>query len=966
MEDPMSALPRPGVTGPTRVLNDALHDLHHRAGWPSLRTLARESGVSHTTVSKTFSQPALPSWGTLEVLVEAMGGDTGEFHDLWLAASAPTDGAGPPETRIAGRHAELDIVRRHLDGGSGLLLVTGDAGIGKTTLVRAAADTSDAFVVMGHCLPLSTDVPLMPVVDLLAALQQVDDGRWVSAAIGGVPPHVVRSLARLLPVLGNEAAEVDDRELARQHLLASISHFLAALADLQPVALLIEDLHWSDLTTLDLLEHQLSRGGGPPIVGTWRSADASTTTAHRGWRDRVDRLTTRVVELAELSRDETLEQLRLMEGRTPDPARGARLHARTRGHPLFTEQLARQGEEEAGVPRQLAEVLQRRMSGLRPTARAVANALAVADRGLPPDVLLEVARLDRTTLVGTLRELAEHHLLDGRGDVAQLRHPLLAEAARDHMVPGEQGIWHGALAASLASRPDADAAEVAQHWRQAGDAREELAWRVRAARQAHARTAPVAEAEQWGRALELLPAVPDADLDEIDARLAAFDALELGGRLREGAELLEPAMPAVDQLDHHRATEVLRRMSMSADLLGDDVESGLALADRALALLAPHGASEGLVKTLDLRANHLLDLGRDEEALDALTRALTACEELGDHTLVLVTSATLAWHTACTGDLDGALRVLHEARERVPEAADPRTEAYVGMMHTDALIKHRRPPEEVMAAAETAIAMAREWDMDFHLLTITRANVVESLYKAGRVGEAARTLAGIPASSAYDHWPVAWMSGQIAVAEGRPTDSLEIFTGLESIGGSDENLLNRAHWIAVSHLWLRQPEPAWSSLSAAVEGVLDDVVVRETGLSFALLARAAADLAVRHPERRQDLRTALTGLRRRAVVDPLAPAAAPITRRVAAAMWDAEMLRIDGDDTVEHWTRIANAWDDLRSPHDAAYARWRAAQRALRSGRGTIAARLLKRAAADAREHVPLSRAIAETAAGRR
>ena len=69
----MSALPRADVApGPARSLNDALHDLHHRAGWPSLRTLARETGVSHTTVSKAFSRPALPTWGTLELLVEAM------------------------------------------------------------------------------------------------------------------------------------------------------------------------------------------------------------------------------------------------------------------------------------------------------------------------------------------------------------------------------------------------------------------------------------------------------------------------------------------------------------------------------------------------------------------------------------------------------------------------------------------------------------------------------------------------------------------------------------------------------------------------------------------------------------------------------------------------------------------------------------------------------------------------------
>ena len=60
----MSALPRPDVTGPARTLNDALHDLHHRAGWPSLRTLSSRTGVSHTTVSKALSSARTPSWGS--------------------------------------------------------------------------------------------------------------------------------------------------------------------------------------------------------------------------------------------------------------------------------------------------------------------------------------------------------------------------------------------------------------------------------------------------------------------------------------------------------------------------------------------------------------------------------------------------------------------------------------------------------------------------------------------------------------------------------------------------------------------------------------------------------------------------------------------------------------------------------------------------------------------------------------
>src|SRR3954452_21149026 len=82
-------LPRPDLQpGPHRDLVDALHDLHHRAGWPSLRVLAGAAACSHTTVSAVFSSPRLPSWGVLELLVEAMDGNVADVQQLWLDASA--------------------------------------------------------------------------------------------------------------------------------------------------------------------------------------------------------------------------------------------------------------------------------------------------------------------------------------------------------------------------------------------------------------------------------------------------------------------------------------------------------------------------------------------------------------------------------------------------------------------------------------------------------------------------------------------------------------------------------------------------------------------------------------------------------------------------------------------------------------------------------------------------------------
>ena len=82
---------------------------------------------------------------------------------------------------------------------------------------------------------------------------------------------------------------------------------------------------------------------------------------------------------------------------------------------------------------------------------------------------------------------------------------------------------------------------------------------------------------------------------------------------------------------------------------------------------------------------------------------------------------------------------------------------------------------------------------------------------------------------------------------------------------------------------------------------------------------------------------------------------------VHSAAWAAEMARLAGTTTVDQWVQVARGWDDLSRPHDAAYCRWRAAQSALRDGQGTLAANLLKRSAQDAREHVPLSSAIAST-----
>ena len=446
----MSALPRPDLPpGPHRDLVAELHRLHHRAGWPSLRVLAADTGVSHTTVSKTFSHRALPAWGTLELLVEAMDGDVDAMHRMWLDASTPRHVAPPSAPRIAGRRAELDVVRRHLEAGSGFLLVTGEAGIGKTTLVTAAARATDSFVATGHCLPLSTEVPLLPIADCLRSVHDVD-AEWFGAAVAACPAYVSPTLAALVPdaMSVGEPVRTDDRQL----LFSATTTLLRALAAHRRLAILVEDLHWADPATLDLLEHLLGRTTPVQVVGSWRTGDEATPESGVEWFARVRRLAdTTVVGLGPLTREETGQQLRLLGADLS--SRLDRIHQRSRGQPLFTEQLAAHLDDGPDA---------------RPARRPAGPAAHRPDR---PGLGRDAHSGDRRTPAASRRPHGRWRPLPRRADRAAARPPAapvgaIAASARSTSItpcwprrcggawsPESDTAVHRALAEVLRSRP---------------------------------------------------------------------------------------------------------------------------------------------------------------------------------------------------------------------------------------------------------------------------------------------------------------------------------------------------------------------------------------------------------------------------------------------------------------------------------------------------------------------------------
>ena len=271
---PMSALPRPDLPpGPHRDLIDALHDLHHRAGWPSLRSLAREAGRSHTTVSAALSSRRLPP-----------GAPSSSSSRPWTATPPPSTTSGWPPRRpgpfpappapgspaAAPSWPPYDATSRPAPD---CCSSPAEAGIGKTRLVDVAAAQSDVFVATGHCLPLSTEVPLLPLADALRALLHTDDGQWFKEAAARLPRLRRRSLAPLLPELATDGAGDGSDAFARHRMFMAVAMVLRTLAATRRLALLVEDLHWADPTSLDLLEHLVSRGLEVPVIGTWRTDD---------------------------------------------------------------------------------------------------------------------------------------------------------------------------------------------------------------------------------------------------------------------------------------------------------------------------------------------------------------------------------------------------------------------------------------------------------------------------------------------------------------------------------------------------------------------------------------------------------------------------------------------------------------------------------------------------------------------
>lgn len=530
-----------------------------------------------------------------------------------------------PRTRmLVGRTSELDRLRRSSGLGpgasGGAVLVSGDAGIGKSRLVAelaAEAGSADRLVVAGHCVGAGGDtLAWLPFVELVGELAR--ESTSFDRVLDLHP-----ALAVLHPTTAPGSEPADPGQVAE-----GVHALLTAVAEERPLMVVVEDVHWSDHSSRDLLTVLLTRGFGAPVtlVVTYRSDDL-----HRR-HPLHDVLTvwTRLplvarVDLSPLPSQEMHRLVRDLEHAPTTTTRVAEIVDRSGGNPFFAEEIVAGGDSTA-TPQDLTRLLRMRLDRLDDPARHLVRAASLAGRSIDPELLGDVTGLDGDALDAAFLLAIDHQILEAtpQGDF-HFRHPLVGETVASELLPGARRRLHQAWLTALQSRPGrGPAADVARHAAATGD----IGTAADAAVEAGDEAMRMGGAKDAVRLYEkALGWIDDDARRRAEVALAASIAAKAAGDQVRSLDLLEEGLADLPDGEHPRLrAELLARAAgwyATLDLPGDP----LAMSEEAVALL-PEWREPGdfavLMRHLDVLAN----LGRTREGAELVDAVLHRAEEL--------------------------------------------------------------------------------------------------------------------------------------------------------------------------------------------------------------------------------------------------------------------------------------------------------------------------------------------------
>ncbi len=571
-------------------------------------------------------------------------------------------------------------LRRAAAGDPAAVLLAADAGVGKSRLLRHVADLAaagGARVVLAHCVDLGEiGLPYLPFTEALVQLRDLDPAA-VDAVVQQRP-----ALRRLLPGASDDDGRTDDAA-SRLQLFDGVVEAVAAVGSPEhPLLLVLEDLHWADASSRDVLRFVVSRLRDQHVlvVGSYRTDDL-----HRRhpWRPVAAELArhprVRRIDLQPFTADELREFATAVAG-GPLPESTLRLvQDRSEGNAYFAEELVESGAD-GELPWSLADVLRARLEVLDPEVQQLARVASAAGRRVTEPLLRAAVVADGNaalTAPGTvdtaLREAVVHHVLVVDGAHIAFRHALLAEAVYAELLPGEQARLHRAyLEALRGDETLGTASQLAWHALRAPDLATALTASRDAARQAHDLLAPVEELHHLEVVLRLWTAVPDAATslgqDHVSVLDAAATAAARTGQLDRAVQL---ARAAVDEAADDPTRQAALRTCLARHLTGADRgREAMGVSRQALDVLTEPSAARAWALATYARA--ALNSDEDDEAERYATEAATAARDAGavDAEADAVTSLAVL----VVDDADRAAGLLRDALALARQAGDLSTE----------------------------------------------------------------------------------------------------------------------------------------------------------------------------------------------------------------------------------------------------------------------------------------------------
>ncbi len=446
-----------------------------------------------------------------------------------------------------------------------LAVVTGEAGIGKTSLVEqfgACCRAAGAGVAVSRSYVAEGELGFAVAAGWLRAPD-------FATGLRHLTPHQSAQVARLLPELDGPgpAAGADhlDEAERRRRLFEAILAVVDATA--RPTLLVVDDAQWSDRASHEVIHYLVRRAAGPLlVVATAREEELDTAHPLSVVRDSLAAVgRTENIPLVRLAQADTTTLGQQLVGAPLDETAAASLFAESAGNPLFVVEAVRAGwtgsEEHTPLTPRLRAVIDARLRPLDAATRELVAAASVVGRPFGPDLLRALTDLDNRALAGALDELWRRRIWSEAGHAAyDFSHAKLREAVYDDLGPVVRRTHHAAVATYMAARPTGihnPSSEIAAHFESAGRVAEAVQWWQRAAVEAHRIDAYEDSLSLLQRALDHVPLLPPELQHVRELELLSTMPVALAGVDGYGTSRMSDA--------HERATQVAARLGVELD-----------------------------------------------------------------------------------------------------------------------------------------------------------------------------------------------------------------------------------------------------------------------------------------------------------------------------------------------------------------------------------------------------------------